>query len=90
LRSRSVQDDQWRILCEDGCLPGEAFLLRWIGSSVWLAGEGYIAVFDLDRQKLRSICRVPSRSVDQIQVGMGSMWAQFGQQLYRVSLSDIH
>ena len=59
------------------------------GHNLWLGGEGFISLFDLDKNKMLKICHLQIPSVDCIQIAGGYVWAQFDNHLHRVSLADL-
>jgi hypothetical protein len=89
LRRRAMSDKSWENLGGDASLPSSAGLLVINGSDLWLGGLGYIAAYDLPSRKVRRICSIPAKSVDQIEFGGGYLWAKFENHLYRTALSNV-
>jgi hypothetical protein len=59
------------------------------GRNLWVGGMGYIAVMDRAQNRVRKITYVRARSVDQIEIGGGYIWAKYDRHLHRASLSDL-
>ena len=71
-------------------LPKPPTALALQGRDLWVGGLGYVALVDLESNKLKKFAYVPARSVDRIQIGGGWLWVQFDKHIYRVSLRDVH
>jgi hypothetical protein len=78
-----------QIVADDGSLPAYPRLLLLAGSDVILAGHGYVAIFDLKQKRVRKLARIPTSSLDRMQLGGGFLWVQFEGHIYRVSLNAI-
>jgi hypothetical protein len=74
---------------ELGNLPSGPSVLRLDGSSLWLGGSGYIALYDLDKKKVLKVCYVPTRVIDDLQIGGAYLWVQFNGTLYRAHLASL-
>lgn len=90
LNSFSFRDNQWRSFQAVDGLPSKKInLLILEDADLWLGGMGYIALLDTKDNQIRKIAYIRAKSVDQIQVGGGYVWAQYDWHLHRASLSDI-
>jgi len=79
---------QWSMLTENGStLPAAPTSVLAHGQDLWLAGPGYVAVFDRRREAPRRICPIEGRSVDSLHVFGGYVWAKFNRHLYRAPLA---
>jgi hypothetical protein len=87
LRLLRLRDDTWQKFGDDSVLPAPPSLLLVDGSDLWLAGPAYVAVFDLARNKMRTVCAIPAQSVDRLQVAGGYLWAQYDKHLHKAPLS---
>jgi hypothetical protein len=88
LRQRPLNENQWQNLTDDSALlPAAPDRLVLNGAELWLGGGGYLAVFDLNQNKLRKLCYIPARTVDQLALAGGYLWAKFDRHLYRAPLS---
>lgn len=70
-------------------MRGAVTTLNLDGSTLWVGGMGYIALVDPARDKVLRFANVQAKAVDRIQIGGGSVWAQFDWHLYRAALSDL-
>jgi hypothetical protein len=86
----TYRDGRWRIFSDAWGLPHPPSTLALKGNDLWVGGEGYIAVVDLDKLEVRKLCYVPTPTVNHLQLGGGYIWAQFAHHLYRVALRDMH
>jgi len=69
--------------------PGRATAVTLDGNDLWVGGMGYVALVDLEQEKIRKFARVPSY-VNQIQIGGGYLWAFYDWHLHRALLQNIH
>lgn len=90
LELRTFRDGRRRRLLDAEKLPDPATALALQGSELWVGGQGFVALVDLDENKIKKLAYVPARTVDQIQTGGGYLWVQFDKHLYRASLRDLH
>lgn len=84
LALHSLPDSQSRRLLEPEGLPHAPSAMALDGRHLWVGGLGYVALVDLDENKILKIAYVPTRTVDQIQISGSYVWAQFDRHLYRV------
>jgi hypothetical protein len=89
LEVRTFRDGQRRRLLDGEKLPGPATALALQGSQLWVGGQGFVALVDLDENKIKKITYVPARTIDQIQIGGGYAWVQFDKHIYRTSLREF-
>jgi hypothetical protein len=59
------------------------------GPNLWVGGKAYLALVDPARDRVLKFAYVSARSLTQIQVGGGCVWAQFDKHLYKASLAAI-
>jgi tetratricopeptide (TPR) repeat protein len=86
----SLKDNQTRTLNVPEGLPApQVSALALDGSDLWIGGNGFVAVADIQQNKVRKVSYVSTRSVDRIQVASGYAWVQFGGRLYRTSLQAV-
>ncbi len=79
---------QWSLLTDSGSsLPGAPGLLVARGEDLWVAGAGFVAVFDRKRDAVRRFCPIGARWVDSLDVFGGYVWVKFNRHLYRAPLS---
>jgi len=86
LEVRSLHDGRERRLIEADGLPSFPTTLTLDGHDLWVGGQGFVALVDLDENKIRKLAYVPARSVDQIQLGGGYLWVQCDKHIYRTRL----
>jgi tetratricopeptide (TPR) repeat protein len=86
LEIRDVQSGPFRRLLERNSLPGRPTTLTLEGNRLWVGGQGFVAVLDLDSAKLTKVAYIPARTVDKIELGGGYAWVQFEKQIYRTKL----
>jgi hypothetical protein len=86
LEVRTLADGRRRRLFDRDKLPAPATAMALQGRDVWLGGQGYVALVDLDETTIKKIAYVPTRSVDQIQLAGGWLWVQFDKHIYRVAV----
>jgi hypothetical protein len=89
LRLLRFGEERWQTLAQDLSLPAPPNCLLVHGSDLWLGGPAYVAVFDLAQHKLRTVCTIPARSVDRIQIAGGYLWAQSDKHLHKASLAAV-
>jgi hypothetical protein len=79
---------QQRLLEPEGLSsPPTALTLQ--GRELWVGGQGFVALVDIDENRIKKLAYVPARKVDQIQVGGGFLWVQFDKHIYRTLLNDL-
>ena len=61
--------------------------LKVDGGNVWVGGHSFVALVDPAQDKVLKFAYVPQRSVEQIEVGDGYLWAQCEKHLYGVPLA---
>ena len=83
----SLREGRWLGLLDNLRLPAPPTRVFVDGTDVWVGGWGYVAVVDTSLKSVRSLCYISSRTVDQLQVAGGYLWAQFDKHLYKVPLS---
>jgi hypothetical protein len=86
---QNFRDHHWQILEDDAGLPNAPTTMTLDDDNLWVGGEGYIALVDLKENKVTKFSHISARSVDQIQIGGGYVWAQFDWQLYRAPIGDL-
>ena len=59
------------------------------GANLWVGGMGYVALVDPNNNEVRKFAYVHARTVDQIQIGGGYVWAKYNWHLHRVSVRDL-
>ncbi len=89
LEMRTFRDGHRERLLEAEGLPNPPTTLTLHGSELWVGGQGFVALVDLNGNKIKKLAYVPARSVDRIQLGGGYVWAQFDKHLHRAPLSDL-
>jgi len=78
---------QWRSLKASEVLPsGKVSALTLDGNDLWVGGDGYLALVDPDRDKVRQFAIIPAAAVDHIQIGGGYVWAEYDGHLHRAFL----
>jgi hypothetical protein len=85
----NFQNKRWQSLENAEGLPGPARAMALDGRNVWIGGEGFISLLDLEHNKVLNWCHIQTRSVDHIQIGGGYIWAQFDKHLHRAALADL-
>jgi len=86
----AFSNGQHRFLPDDQKLPSPATALALQGHQLWAGGQGYLALVDLDENKIKKLAYIPTRAVDQIQIGGGWIWVQFNKHIYRASLQNLN
>ena len=89
LRTLSLKDGQWKPFPVVPTLPTGVTSLTVDGANVWIGGEAYLALVDPAQDKVVKYAYVSARSVDQIELGGGYLWAQCEKHLYKTPLSAI-
>lgn len=89
LAIQSLRDRRWQILEDADGFPNPPTTMTLDGDNLWVGGEGYIALVDLKENKVTKFSRITARSVDQIQIGGGYVWAQFDWQLFRAPIGEL-
>jgi tetratricopeptide (TPR) repeat protein len=83
------KENKWRSLkTSNGLMPDAVSALAPNGNELWVGGRGYIALFDLEQDKIRKFARIQANAVDQIQLGGGYLWASYDSHLHRVLLQN--
>jgi len=90
LELHTLSNGQYRLLLDGQKLPGPATALALQGHQLWAGGQGYLALVDLEENKIKKLAYIPTRAVDQIQIGGGWVWVQFNKDIYRVSLQNLN
>ena len=89
LRTLSLKDGQWKPFPVVPSLPTGVTSIAVDGANVWIGGEAYLALVDPAQDKVLKYAYVSARSVDQIELGGGWLWAQCEKHLYKASLSAL-
>jgi hypothetical protein len=76
----------WGFKEVDGLPRDQIGALALDGQDLWIGGFGFVAVADAKDGHVRKFAYVPTRTVDQIQIGGGYVWAVFDRHLHRASL----
>ncbi len=85
----NLKDHQWRSIPPTEGLPAnQAKLLVLDGRMLWVAGFGYIAQVDLQRNIVSKFAYFKSDRFDKIAIGGGYIWAQLEGHLYRAPLQN--
>ena len=85
----NLADGRRRRLFETDKLPGPPTSLALQGREVWVGGQGFVAMVDLEENTMKKIAYAPTRSVEQIQLAGGWLWVQFDKHIYRASLREM-
>jgi hypothetical protein len=81
---------RWRSLkTSDGLPCGAVSAVASDGHDLWVGGRGYVALIDLEHDKIRKFARIKSDAVDQIQIGGGYLWALYDAHLHRALLQNV-
>jgi hypothetical protein len=72
-----------------GLPPRMVSTLTVDGRNLWVGGMGYIALMDLSQNRVRKLAYVRARSVDQIEIGGGYVWAKYDWHLHRAALQGL-
>jgi hypothetical protein len=84
LETYSLVDGKRRRLLGGQRLPGPATALALNGRDLWVGGMGFLALIDLDQDKIVKLAYIQARQVDSIQFGGGWVWVQFNKHIYRI------
>jgi hypothetical protein len=87
LRVLAPKDGQWKRFPEMAGLPPGVNALKVDGGNVWVGGHSFVALVDPAQDKVLKFAYVPARTVEQIELGGGYLWAQCEKHLYRTPLS---
>ncbi len=79
--------DSRELLVPEG-LPSLPTTLHLHGRDLWVGGQGFVALVDLETNSIKRLAHVPTRTVDQIQVGGGYVWVKYENHLYRAPLNQ--
>jgi hypothetical protein len=83
---QAMRDSTSAPLLLENALPSFPTTLTRAGRDLWVGGQGYVALVDLDENKIKKLAYLSIRSVDRIQVAGGYVWVQYDQHLYRARL----
>jgi hypothetical protein len=86
LALQSIRDSTSAPLLLEEALPSPPTTLTRAGRDLWVGGQGYVALVDLDENKIKKLAYLSARSVDRIQVAGGYLWVQCDKHLYRARL----
>ena len=86
LELRAFRDGSERRLLDTGALPSVPTTLTLVEHDLWIGGLGFVALVDLQENKIKKIAYVSARSVDTIQRGGGYLWVQCDKHIYRMRL----
>lgn len=86
LALQSMRDSTAAPLLLENALPSFPTTLTRAGRDLWVGGQGYVALVDLDENKIKKLAYLSTRSVDRIQVAGGYVWVQYDKHLYRARL----
>jgi hypothetical protein len=85
----TAKGDWQHMAFQDELPANDVTAVALTGSDLWIGGKGFVAVADLNRDKLLGICHF-SATVQAIQVQDGYAWIQLPRNLYRVSLHSLN
>jgi hypothetical protein len=83
---RALRDGSERRLLDTEALPSFPTTVTLAGHDLWVGGQGFVALVDLDANKIKKLAYLPTASVDQIQLGGGCLWVQCDKHIYRTRL----
>ena len=86
LATRSLNDGQVRPLLEPTGLPHPPSAMVLNGRDLWVGGLGYLALVNVDENKLSRIAYVPAGTVEKLEIAGNFLWAQMDKHIYRVPL----
>jgi tetratricopeptide (TPR) repeat protein len=84
------RESRWLQTFDSLRLPAPPTTLLPDDNYLWVGGWGYIGLLDVSTQELKSLCYIPSRTVDGMVIANGFLWAKFDGHLHRVALADTH
>jgi hypothetical protein len=85
-----LQSNQWQSVPEAGGLrPGAVSTLCPDGQYLWVGGFCYVARLDQTSGVVQKYAYVPAKTIDQIQIGGGYVWAKYENHLHRANLADL-
>jgi hypothetical protein len=85
-----VGNGDWQHMAFQDELPAnDVTAVALAGSDLWIGGKGFVAVADMEKDKLRGVCHFFG-TVQSIQVQDGYAWIQLPRNLYRVSLQSLN
>jgi len=87
LRVLGSKEGQWKRFPAVTGLPPGVSALKVDSGNVWVGGHSFVALVDPAQDKVLKFAYVPQRSVEQIEVGGGYLWAQCEKHLYKAPLS---
>ena len=88
LDTYSLREGRWLGSLDSLRLPAPPTSILVDGQDIWVAGWGYVAVVDTSLKSVRKMCYISSRTVDQLQIAGGFIWAQFDGHLHKAPLSS--
>jgi hypothetical protein len=84
----SFTDGKWKVFPSVRGLPNDQVTALAVdGNNLWVGGNAFVAQVEPDQGKLLRFAYVQDRTVDQIAIGGGYVWAQLGWHLYKAPLS---
>jgi hypothetical protein len=83
---RALRNGSERRLLDTEPLPSFPTTVKLAGRDLWVGGQGFVALVDLDANKIKKLAYLPTASVDQIQLGGGCLWVQCDKHIYRTRL----
>jgi hypothetical protein len=85
-----TKTSKWGNLRADDGLPrGQVSALALDHGKLWVAGKSYIALIDVEQDKVLKFTRIPTQVVKQIYIGGGYLWAVYEWHLHRASLQGL-
>jgi hypothetical protein len=78
--------DWQRMFSQNGLPSNDVTTVALAGHEAWIAGNGYLAVLNLDQMKLERVCYIRSTQVSRIKIVGDSAWIRAGLSLYRLPL----
>ncbi len=86
LETRALRTGTARSLLDADVLPGYPTTLTLAGRDLWVGGQGYVALVNLEENKIKKLAYISAPSVDRIHLGGGYLWVQCDKHLYRARL----
>jgi ligand-binding sensor domain-containing protein len=84
-----MDEKRWQRMAFQENLPGnDITALAFDGSNAWIGGIGFVAVVDLNHDKIRKVCYLDSK-VEGLCIKDGNAWIRTSYRLYREPLSMI-